>query len=190
ILLSFGARAGGTDFWIPSYLEQVHRLAPESISAFMSMMVLGAILGGFAGGFAVDQLGRRRGMALLSVAAGLSIWADTAVPRGGNALLLFLGLPYALFTGGLLAGLGAYLAELFPTEVRGAGQGLSYNLGEIGRAFGPLAVGFLASTIGLPGAIDVAGATAGLVLIALLFLPETKGKNPDNHAPAAPPHPL
>src|SRR5262249_22211448 len=85
ILLSFGARAGGTDFWIPSYLEQVHRLAPESISAFISMMVLGAILGGFAGGFAVDQLGRRRGMALLSVAAGLSIWAYTAVPRGDNA---------------------------------------------------------------------------------------------------------
>jgi MFS family permease len=152
----------------------------------MSLMVVGAVLGGFVGGFVVDQIGRRRGMALLAVAAGLAIWAYTAVPRGDNALLLLLGLPYALFTAGLLGGLGSYLAELFPTEMRGAGQGLSYNIGEIGRALGPLAVGILASTVGLPGAIDVAGATAGLVLIALLFLPETKGKNLDDDAAAAP----
>jgi hypothetical protein len=63
---------------------------------------------------------------------------------------------------------------------------LSYNLGEIGRAVRPQAVGSLASTIGLPGAITAAGATAGLCLIALLFLPETRGKHIGERAAAAP----
>jgi hypothetical protein len=49
-----------------------------------------------------------------------------------------------------------------------------------------LAVGFLASPIGLPGAIIAAGASAALCLIALLFLPETLGKNLDADAAAAP----
>jgi MFS family permease len=185
ILLSLGARGGGTDFWIPSFLEQVHGLAPASISIFMSMMVLGAVLGGFAGGFVVDAIGRRRGMAVLAVAGALSVWAYTAVPEGEHVRLLLLGVPYAFFTSSISGGLGSYLSELFPTAVRGAGQGLSGNIGEIGRAIGPLMVGLIAGRAGLGRAIDVAGASYGLCLIALPFLPETRGKKfDDDDAPA------
>jgi hypothetical protein len=49
-----------------------------------------------------------------------------------------------------------------------------------------LAVGLVVSNVGLGGAIDLAGATYLLCLIALLFLPETKGKNLDAEAEAAP----
>lgn len=46
-------------------------------------------------------------------------------------------------------------------------------------------MGLFSSTIGLAGAIDLGGATYGLCLIALLFLPETKGQAlDDNLAPA------
>jgi predicted MFS family arabinose efflux permease len=185
-LLSIGARGGGTDFWIPSYLQDVRRLAPEAISVFMGMMVVGGLLGGAAGGYTVDKLGRRRGMALFAVGSALSVWAYTAVPQGDDAVLLLFGLPYAFFSTGVYGCLGAFLSELFPTDARGAGQGFAYNVGQAGSAIGPLAMGLLSSTIGLGGALDVGGATYVLCLIALLFLPETLGKNLGENAAAAP----
>lgn len=185
MLLSFGARGGGTDFWIPSFLEQVHGLAPASISIFMGTMVLGAVLGGFAGGLVVDAIGRRRGMAVLAIGGALAVWAYTAVPEGKHALLLLLGVPYAFFTSGILGALGTYLSELYPTAVRGAGQGLSGNIGEIGRAIGPVLVGLIAGRAGLGRAIHLAGASYGFCLIALLFLPETRGKKFDDDDAAA-----
>ena len=48
---------------------------------------------------------------------------------------LYLAMRYAVsfflgfFASGQAAGYGSFLAELFPTSIRGAGQGLAYNLG-------------------------------------------------------------
>ncbi len=92
-------------------------------------------------------------------------------------LLLILGAPLGFFASGIFSGFGSYLAELFPSRARGAGQGFVYNFGRGVGAFFPTVIGILSATIGLGGAIGFGALGYGLCLIALLFLPETRGKH-------------
>ena len=72
-----------------------------------------------------------------------------------------------------------YPAELFPTEVRTTGHGISAGAGKMGAFIGAfLFPDLLASHLGLRGAMVIAGivAAVGLVL-TFVSLPETRGKS-------------
>ena len=74
-------------------------------------------------------------------------------------------------------GMGAYLSELFPSRVRGSGQGFCYNVGRAVGSIGPALVGYLSGTIPLGTAIGYLAAGAYLlVILSVLTLPETKGR--------------
>jgi nitrate/nitrite transporter NarK len=67
---------------------------------------------------------------------------------------------------------------LYPTEVRGAGQGFCYNSGRAIGALFPALVGFLSDRLGLASAILLFSLLAyGIMLLALIMLPETKGRS-------------
>ena len=70
------------------------------------------------------------------------------------------------------------MTELFPSAVRGTGQGFCYNAGRgIGALF-PALVGWLTLRLGLGGAIVVFALFAyGLMLAGLVLLPETRGRS-------------
>jgi len=73
--------------------------------------------------------------------------------------------------------MGAFLTENFPTRVRGSGQGFSYNFGRGIAALNPFFVGLLSATLPLGQSIGVfAGIAYGIVIVAALLLPETKGR--------------
>jgi hypothetical protein len=66
------------------------------------------------------------------------------------------------------------LAELYPTAVRGAGQGFVYNFGRGLSALAPFAVGAIADWRGIGAALAL---NSGFFLIGALLiftLPETK----------------
>jgi hypothetical protein len=66
---------------------------------------------------------------------------------------------------------------LYPNEIRGSGQGFCYNFGRAIGAIFPALIGFLSARMGLGRAIGVfAGAAYGVLVIAALCLPETRGK--------------
>ena len=99
----------------------------------------------------------------------------------------------------LFAGFAIYLPELFPTRLRSTGTSFCYNVGRFLAATGPLTLGKLQAHLGAK-AVAVLPATADAVmkadaqlsafrnaacylsavflvgLIALMFLPETKGQ--------------
>jgi hypothetical protein len=64
-----------------------------------------------------------------------------------------------------------------PTELRGAGQGFGYNIGRGIAAVGPTAIVVAAARVGLSDALVLAATSYVLCLVALLFLPETRGKH-------------
>ena len=67
--------------------------------------------------------------------------------------MLVLGFQLGFAASGIFSGIGAYLTELFPTDVRANGQGFAYNFGRgIGALF-PSLVGVLSQTHGLGWAI-------------------------------------
>ena len=73
--------------------------------------------------------------------------------------------------------MGPFLTELFPTRIRGSGQGFAYNFGRGVASFNPLLVGLLSATLPLGQSIGVFALIAyGLLILAALLLPETKGR--------------
>lgn len=99
----------------------------------------------------------------------------------------------------LFAGFAIYLPELFPTRLRSTGTSFCYNVGRFIAATGPLTLGKLQASLGaaavasLPATADAAAKAEAqlgafrsaacylsgvffLGLVALIFLPETKGR--------------
>jgi hypothetical protein len=92
-------------------------------------------------------------------------------------LTLVVGFPLGFFSSGSFGPMGAFHTELFPTRLRGSGQGFSYNAGRgIGALFPPL-VGYLSARIPLGYAIALFSLSAYfLMIVSVSFLPETRGK--------------
>jgi MFS family permease len=92
-------------------------------------------------------------------------------------MMLALGFPLGFFASGIFSGMGPVLTELFPTSVRGAGQGFCYNFGRGIGAFFPTLVGLLSASVTLGTAIGIFAAISyAIVIIAALALPETRGR--------------
>jgi MFS family permease len=71
--------------------------------------------------------------------------------------------------------LGTVLSELFPTRVRYTGSSLTFNLaGIFGASLAPYIATFLAQTYGLSYVGYYLTAAAGLTLLGLLMIDETK----------------
>jgi hypothetical protein len=85
----------------------------------------------------------------------------------------------------LLPGLGALFNELYPQQYRGAGVGFCYNFGRILSSVFPFLVGHMSASMSLGSAIGIDASWAySIVVISVLLLPETKGRdlkqiNPD-----------
>jgi sugar phosphate permease len=176
-LLSVGVIGAGLVVWLPTYLEQVRHLTVEGLSAYMGVQVIGGFMGCVSAGYVLDALGRRRGLALFALGSALSAWAYVVLPLGAAWLVFAIGFPLGFFGSGIFSVLAVYLAELYPTELRGAGQGFGYNIGRGIGAVGPAAIGAAAARVGLSDALALAATSYVLCLVALLFLPETRGKH-------------
>jgi hypothetical protein len=73
--------------------------------------------------------------------------------------------------------MGPFLTELFPTRVRGSGQGFAYNFGRGIAAINPFFVGLLSAHLPLGRSIGVFAILAyGILICAALLLPETRGR--------------
>lgn len=61
--------------------------------------------------------------------------------------------------------------------MRGAGQAFAYNFGRAGSAFFVMFVPLVALSTGLSAAMGIMGAIGiGVVVLSILFLPETAGR--------------
>jgi hypothetical protein len=66
------------------------------------------------------------------------------------------------------------------TQMRGSGQGFCYNIGRALAAFFPLLIGLLSQKVPLSMGIGAFAAVSyGVVILAALSLPETRGKQLD-----------
>jgi MFS family permease len=165
--------------WLPTFLKNERHLTVLSSGGYQFMFIVGAFVGYLCGAYLSDRLGRRRAFILFAIGAGLLVYAYTLLPIT-DGLMLLLGFPLGFFMSGIFSGAGAFLAELFPNELRGSGQGFCYNFGRgIGATF-PALVGVLSDRMHLPlgTAIGVCAAMAyAMVVVVALCLPETRGRD-------------
>jgi MFS family permease len=163
--------------WLPTYLRSAFDLDQTAVSAGMIPVLAGSVVGYIGGGYCQDRLGRKITFAGFAVASAVATVLYTRVPSGDDWLLVPAGLLLGICTSGVLSGMGAYLSELFPTAVRGLGQGFSYSTGRAVAAIPVAVVGVLATAEGLGPAMAISVVMYVFCLVALRFLPETKGRN-------------
>ena len=129
--------------WLPTFLSHgMHQSVGRSLT-WMVTAQTGQLVGMLTFGAISDRVGRRPAFALYSL---LTAAAIAPLAFAWSALLphpaLFWTAMLALGVGsGCTAGFGALLAELFPTEVRGAAMGTTYNLARAAQLLTPLLVG-------------------------------------------------
>jgi MFS family permease len=177
-LLSTGVQGGYYTLatWVPTYLKNDRGLTVVGTGGYLAFLISGAFIGYLTGGYLTDRLGRKRNIVIFAVLSAVCILAYTNIPSGANGLVLVLGFPLGFCMSAIFSGFGSFLAELYPTAVRGTGQGFTYNTGRAVGAFFPTLVGFLADGWGVGGALVFGAVGYGIAVLALLGLPETRGR--------------
>lgn len=161
--------------WLPTFLATERQLSVGGTTGYLLMVIVGSLAGYLTSAWLADAIGRRRGFVLFACCAAALILIYTRAPVTGAMLLI--GFPLGFFTLGIFSGMGAYLAELFPSAVRGSGQGFSYSIGRGIAGFCPSLIGVLSGYVSLGEAI--AGFTVAayaLVIVSAWALPETRGR--------------
>ncbi|MES1261487.1 MAG: MFS transporter [Acidobacteriota bacterium] len=163
--------------WIPGFLSASTArggagLSIVRTSAFIVPMQVGAFAGYIAFGWLADKIGRRPAFVLYVVGAAI------ATPVYGASheerTLLLLGPVIGFLGTGFFSLFGAMLAELYPTALRGAGQGFVYNIGRGLSSCAPWVVGFFADRYGIGASLALNSAFFLLGAALIFTLPETK----------------
>lgn len=177
-LLSTGALGGyyAITTWLPTFLTTERHLTVLGSGGYLAVIITGALLGCLFSGWLNDRIGRRPTFILFAVLSLITVITYTQVPLDDEVMLV-LGFPLGFFSQALFGGMGPLLTELFPTRVRGSGQGFSYNFGRGIAATMPFLVGKLSGLLPLGQSIGLFAAVSYvLLIIAALGLPETRGK--------------
>ena len=147
--------------WMPAYLalpasQGGRDFALLGMTAFLVVINLAGILPGYLFfGVLADRFGRKKCTVAYLAIAALMV-PLFAVAREPGAVLL-MGCLTAFFGTGFFAGSGIMGSELFPTPIRAAALGLSYNLARGISASAPWVIGTLGETRGLAWAFLACG---------------------------------
>ncbi len=170
--------------WLPAYLKMALNLSVLNVGAYLMVNILGSFCGAFVNGYLADGIGRRRTFMICACIQAVSVGIYTMTAITPTATLL-LGFVLGTMQAGTAAGTGAFLAELFPTSIRGAAQGFCGNAGRAVGSFFPLLVGVLAARMPLGTAMGLCACSAYVILVLFAFsLPETRGRDLHEPAPA------
>lgn len=162
--------------WLPTFLKTERQLSVLGTGGYLLVIISGSFAGYLTSAWLSDHLGRKKCFMLFALMSLLIVTTYMQIPIT-NAQMMLLGFPLGFFVSGIFSGAGAFLSELFPHALRGSGQGFCYNFGRGTGSFFPALVGILSATMPLSKTIGMLAAAAyGLVIVTLLFLPETRGK--------------
>lgn len=180
-LLTTGAQGGyyAITTWLPTFLKTERHLTVMGTGGYLATIIVGSWVGYLASAYLTDRLGRKPNFILFALGSMVIAFSYTSLNLT-NTSMLWLGFPLGFFASGIFSGMGAFLTELFPTRVRGSGQGFCYNVGRAVGALFPFLIGALSKHYGLGASIGIfAVAAYGVLIVAALTLPETRGRELD-----------
>ncbi|MEL7940245.1 MULTISPECIES: MFS transporter [Pseudomonas] len=146
----------GVNNWLPSYLETEMGMNFKSMTAYLVGTYAAMILGKVLAGVASDWLGRRKVFAF--GALGTAVFLPVIVLYHSPEAILWMLVVFG-FLYGIPYGVNAtYMTESFAARYRGTAVGGAYNIGRVGAAIAPAAIGFLATQVSIGAGFLVMGA--------------------------------
>lgn len=176
-VVALGAQGGyyAVNTFLPLYLNS-RGLSVTHTGGYLMVVIAGSFFGYMTAAHLSDAIGRKWTLVIFAALSFVTILLYMVLPIGDTATLL-LGFPLGFFPSGSFSPMGSFFTELFPTALRGSGQGFAYNLGRGVGALFPTLVGAFSAHMKLGSAIAVFAATAYLVMVlGVLLLPETHGR--------------
>lgn len=167
------------NFWVPAYLalpldQGGIGLGTGDVATLLVVMNAGGWCGYVLYGYVADRVGRRQSFVGYLLIAAVLVFS---YGRASSArTLLLLGPVVAFFSTGYFSGFGAIAAELYPTNVRAAATGFTFNIGRVGSALAPLLIASLAQRSGFGVAFATASAALALGALTWAWIPETRGR--------------
>jgi MFS family permease len=145
--------------------------SPVAISVLIVVSGMAGALSYLAGGYLTDRFGRRGPAIALTVATA----ASTSLSFATGSVGFFAGnVVWSAVASASTPVFGAWSGELFPTRARATAEAATAVVAGIGGIAGLQAVGLLAPSAGLGGAIELGGLAAIAGALLLFLLPETK----------------
>ncbi len=175
-LVALGGQGGyyAITTWLPLYLN-ARGLSVMHTGGYLLVVIAGSFAGYLTAAQLSDRIGRKWTLILFAVLSFTTVLLYTVLPISDH-VTLFLGFPLGFFPSGSFSPMGAFFTELFPTSLRGSGQGFAYNLGRGVGALFPALVGYFSAHMRLGEAIAVFSVSAYMLMaFCVLLLPETRG---------------
>jgi MFS family permease len=143
--------------------------------AYGIVQTLGGGLGLVLFGPISARIGRKKTFILFHIAALAITLVACFAPTSYTTLLVILPV-FGFFTLGMHAGYAVYFPELFPARLRATGMSWGFNGGRLLAATLLVLSGKMKAVMDLNVAIAWLGGFFLLGVVAILFLPETRGK--------------
>jgi MFS family permease len=177
----FGVGGQGTYYsvfvFLPTFLVVERGQTVVGTATYSWVVIAGSFIGYVVAGVIHDAIGRRPTFTFYFLGSAAAIAAFVLIPIDGSFITYAVSFLLGFFASGQAAGYGSFLAELFPSNMRAAGQGLAYNVGRGLAALGPGFIGITSDEIGLGTSIMIVGFVAcTLAITCVWLLPETRGK--------------
>jgi AAHS family cis,cis-muconate transporter-like MFS transporter len=168
-LLQFGYY--GVNSWMPTFLDKELHLKLSSMTGYVVGTYVAMILGKIVAGWLADKFSRRAVFAFGAFAAAVFLPVIVLFNSPGN--IVYLMTIFGFLYGNPYGVNATYMIESFETRICGSAVGDAYNVGRIGAAIAPAAIGFLATggSIGL-GFVVMGGAYFLCGLVPALFIKE------------------
>ncbi len=185
VVMGVSVITGPANSFVFLYAENVAHLSGATTAAMVTVAGVTGFAGLLLGRYLADTLGRRSSIAI-GVAA---VVACGVLTYAGSGTVIFVGYVLGVLAAAVLApSAGAYVNELFPTAVRASVAGFEIAAGVVGAIVGLLAFGSIADVGNRFGwAAAFTFVPALLFLIPLAFLPETRGREPEDLWPVSGP---
>lgn len=113
--------------WMPLFMQQQHGWSPADYGTFYIWWGLVGVTGICFAGWVIDKLGRRLGFAFMLLEA--TVFMTWWIFAEDKTTLMILGLLWGWGFLGVWGPITTYTAEMYPTRIRGVGNGFSWTIG-------------------------------------------------------------
>jgi putative MFS transporter len=166
----------GYSSWAPTLLFKEGITVEKSLT-YVSISAIGAPLGSYIASLITDRMERKWSLTITGVVIAISgiLYGLTFNP----IFIVIFGLLVNVFERTFTSLAYAYSPELYPTEARAVGTGISYGIGRLSNLLGPIIVSSLYITQGYQSVFYFVGACwiTGAIVIGL-FGPRTRKRIP------------